>query len=162
VTPFSELPWRDKLAHVLAVWFGCGHVPKAPGTAGTIGALPLYLWLRPAFGITGVAIAAAIITLIGIWAAGRVAARTGMKDPQIVVIDEVAGVLVTWLGAPDGWIGTAVGLVLFRILDQLKPWPANAAEAKLRPALGIMFDDVFAGMWGAALLLGAARLGWLG
>jgi phosphatidylglycerophosphatase A len=151
----------DKLAHVLAVWFGCGHFPRAPGTAGTVGAIPLYLLLRP-HGLVPVGVAAVVVTAVGVWASGRVAARTGLHDPQIVCIDEVAGVLVTWLGAPIGWKGTLAGFVLFRVLDQLKPWPARAAERKMTPRWGIMFDDVFAGVWGAALLLLARHFGVLG
>ena len=159
--PSREPPTpRERLAHVLSVWFGCGHVPYAPGTAGTIGAIPLYLLLRP-HGLWPVAIAAVVITAVGIWSSSIVAARLGKKDPQIVCIDEVAGVLVAWLGAPAGWKGTLAGFVLFRLFDQLKPWPARTAERKLPAGWGIMLDDVAAGVWAAAVLLGAQRLGWL-
>ncbi len=151
----------DRLAHVLAVWFGCGHVPRAPGTAGTLGAIPLYLLLRP-LGLSAVAIAAAVIVLVGIWAADRVSKRTGLEDPQIVCIDEVAGVFVTWLGAPAGWRGLLAGVVVFRVLNQLKPWPACTAERRLHGGLGVMLDDVAAGMWGALALVAARALGWLG
>ena len=158
-TPASTARPYDRLAHVLAVWFGCGHVPIAPGTAGTVGAIPLYLLLRP-HGLVPVALAALVCTLVGVWAAGRVVVRTGRHDPQIVVIDEVAGVLITWLAAPVGWKGLLAGFVLFRLFDQLKPWPANVAE-RWRGGWGVMMDDVFAGVWGALVLLGARRLGWL-
>jgi phosphatidylglycerophosphatase A len=136
---------------VLAVWFGCGHVPKAPGTAGTLGAIPLYLLVRP-LGPAAVALAAALLTVVGIWAAGRVARRLGRKDPQIVCIDEVAGVFVTWIAAPPSLAGLVAGVVLFRIFDQLKPWPARLAERRLAGGPGIVLDDVAAGVWGAALL----------
>ncbi len=150
---------REKLAYVLAVWFGCGLVPYAPGTAGTVGAIPLYLVLRP-HGWTAVAIAAAVVTLVGVWSASVVAAKTGLKDPQKVVIDEVAGFLVTMLPAPThGWWSVGAGFVLFRLFDQLKPWPARAAERRWPGGLGIVFDDVFAGMWGAAVLLGLRLAG---
>ena len=86
--------WRDVAAHLVAVWFGCGHLPVAPGTWGTLGAIPLYLVLRP-HGPLAVAAAAAMVTVVGIWAAGRVERRLGGKDPQIVCVDEVAGVLIT-------------------------------------------------------------------
>jgi phosphatidylglycerophosphatase A len=142
---------REWIAHVLAVWFGCGHVPVAPGTAGTAGAIPLYLLLRP-HGTAAVALAALAVTLVGLWASGLVERRLGTKDPQIVCIDEVAGVLVTWLAAPPTWAGLAVGFVVFRVLDQWKPWPARHAE-KLAGGPGVMLDDVVAGAWGAALIL---------
>jgi phosphatidylglycerophosphatase A len=132
-----------------------------PGTAGTFGALPLYLVLRP-HGVGSVAAAALIVTLVGFWASGSVARRLGQHDPQIVVIDEVAGVLVTWLGAPPTWAGTIAGLVLFRLFDQFKPWPARLAERRLPPALGIVLDDVLAGVWGAIVLLVARRAGLFG
>jgi phosphatidylglycerophosphatase A len=143
---------------VLAVWFGCGHFPRAPGLAGTFGAIPLYLLIRSR-GAVAVAAAAFVVTAIGIWSATRVARRLGGKDPQIVCIDEVAGVLVTWIAAPRTTLGLVVGFVLFRALDQLKPWPARLAERRLGGGLGIVLDDVFAGLWGAALLLIARGAG---
>jgi phosphatidylglycerophosphatase A len=142
---------RERLAHVLAVWFGCGHVPYAPGTAGTLGAVPLYLLLRP-LGPLCVLLAAAAVTAVGVWAAGIVERRLGSKDPQIVCIDEVAGVLLTLAAAPPGWLGVTVGVVLFRVLDTVKPWPARRLEA-LPAGWGIVLDDVAAGLWGAAALL---------
>ena len=151
--------WRDVTAHVIAVWFGCGHLPVAPGTWGTLGAIPLYLLLRP-HGPLAVAGAAVVITLIGFWAAGRVEARLGFKDPQIVVVDEVAGVLTTWIAAPPTTLALIVGFLAFRIFDVLKPWPARAAE-RLRGGAGVMLDDVAAGVWGAALVLAARAAGWL-
>jgi len=141
----------DRLAHVLAVWFGCGHVPVAPGLAGTLGAIPLYLLLRGG-GAGVIAGAATVLTIVGIWAAERVARRRGGKDPQIIVIDEVAGVFVTWIAAPPTLAGLLVGVVLFRIFDQTKPWPARLAERRLPGGWGIVLDDVFAGLWGMAVL----------
>jgi phosphatidylglycerophosphatase A len=141
----------DRLAHVLAVWFGCGHVPVAPGLAGTLGAIPLYLLLRGG-GPSVIAVAATLLTSVGIWAAERVARRRGGKDPQIIVIDEVAGVFVTWIAAPPTLAGLLVGVVLFRIFDQTKPWPARLAERRLPGGWGIVLDDVFAGFWGMAVL----------
>ena len=148
----------DKVAHVLAVWFGCGHVPVAPGLAGTLGAIPLYLLLRPR-GPGVIAVAAAVLTVIGVWAAERVARRLGGKDPQIICIDEVAGVFVTWIAARETTVGLLAGVVLFRLFDQTKPWPARLAERRLPWGLGIVLDDVAAGLWGAAILLLLRRFG---
>jgi phosphatidylglycerophosphatase A len=144
---------RPSVAHVLATWFGCGHVPYAPGTAGTLGAVPLYLLLRP-LGHLGVLTAALLITAIGLWAADVVAKDLGTKDPQIVVIDEVAGVLLTLSVAPPTWSALAAGVILFRFFDQTKPWPARTAERRLPGGWGIVLDDVAAGIWGAAGLAG--------
>jgi phosphatidylglycerophosphatase A len=144
---------------VLGTWFGCGLFPKAPGTAGTLGALPLYLLLvrgGPALVLAG----ALTVTLVGVWAGGRVARLRGTHDPQIVCIDEVAGVLITLAAAPFTTAGVMVAVVLFRVLDMTKPWPARAAE-RLPAGWGIMLDDVLAGLWGALLVLGARLLGWL-
>lgn len=147
----------DRVAHVLAVWFGCGHLP-APGTLGTLGAIPLYLVVRP-HGTWAVAACAAALTTVGIWAADRVARRLGTKDPQIVCIDEVAGVFVTWIAAPRSQAALIAGVVLFRIFDQWKPWPARLAERRLPGGFGIVLDDVAAGAWGAMVLVVAHRAG---
>jgi len=155
--PWSALGFSDRVAHLLAVWFGCGHLPLAPGTWGTLGALPLYLLMRP-HGRVAVAVAALLLTLVGVWAAGRVVVNRGSKDPQIVCLDEVAGVFITWLGASDTALGCAAGFVVFRVLDQTKPWPARAAE-RWPGGWGVMMDDVWAGAWGALLLVGARHLG---
>ena len=149
---------RPSVAHVLATWFGCGHVPYAPGTTGTLGAIPLYLLLRP-MGHVAVLAAALLITAIGIGVADVVAKDLGKKDPQIVVIDEVAGVLLTLSVAPPTWGALAAGVVLFRIFDQTKPWPARAAERRLPGGWGIVLDDVAAGVWGAAAMLGLKAAG---
>jgi phosphatidylglycerophosphatase A len=149
----------DAAAWVFSLWFGCGLVPRAPGTAGTLGALPLY-WLVRSQGVWAVAAAAVAITGAGIWASSRVAKISGLKDPQFVCVDEVAGVLVTWLGAPSGWKGTIAGLVLFRILDWMKPFPARTCE-RLPGGYGIVLDDVAAGLWGASLLGALQYFGWL-
>lgn len=142
-----------RLGYALATWFGCGYFPRAPGTAGTVGAIPLYLLIR-GLGPIGVLVAATLITAIGVWAANVVVDDRGQKDPQIVVIDEVAGVLITLAASPLSWQGLAIGFVAFRVFDQLKPWPANVAEKRLPRGWGVMFDDVFAGVWGALLLIG--------
>lgn len=143
--------FRERLARALALWFGCGRVPLAPGTAGTLGAIPLYLLVRP-HGRWAVALTAIVLVAIGVWAADRFARRTGQHDPQCVVIDEVAGVHVAWLGAPHTTTGLVAGFVLFRVLDQVKPWPARWAERRLRGGWGIVFDDVLAGAWAAIAL----------
>lgn len=146
-------------AYWLGIWFGCGRVPLVPGTAGTIGALPLYLLLAQG-GPVVVAAGALVVTLVGVWAATQVVRRTGLKDPQIVCIDEVAGVLLTLTAAPYDWKGVLASVVLFRVFDQWKPWPARWAE-KLREGWGVVMDDVFAGLWGAAVMVGLRTVGWL-
>jgi phosphatidylglycerophosphatase A len=110
------------------------------------------LILRPR-GWSWVALAFVLVSAAGVWASHRVVLRLGQKDPQIVCIDEVAGVLLTWLAVPYDWRGVVVGFVAFRITDSLKPWPANLAERSLQGGWGVMLDDVLAGAWSVAIVL---------
>jgi phosphatidylglycerophosphatase A len=140
---------KRRLAFVIATWFGLGFSPVAPGTVGTLAALPLYFALR-GFGPIAILGAAFALTLGGVWAAGIVAQHTGKDDPQIVVVDEVAGVLVALSFAPHTFAGVAVAVIAFRVFDMTKPFPAGAAE-RLPGGWGIVIDDVVAGAWAAAL-----------
>jgi phosphatidylglycerophosphatase A len=141
------------VAWAIATWFGCGRVPKAPGTAGTLGAVPLYLMALRG-GRVGVAAAAIVVTFIGVWAASTVARELGVKDPQVVVVDEVAGLLVTMLPvAAASWRAVVVGVLVFRVLDVVKPWPVRELE-RLPSGWGIVLDDVGAGAIGALIMAG--------
>jgi phosphatidylglycerophosphatase A len=140
---------KTRLAFVLATWFGIGFSPLAPGTLGTLAALPLYFALR-GFGSSVVLAAAIVLGLAGVWASGVVAAHVGKEDPQIVVIDEVAGVLVALAFAPPTVAGFVLAVVLFRVFDMTKPFPARAAE-RLPGGWGIVVDDIAAGLWSAAI-----------
>jgi len=142
----------DRIALVLATWFGCGFSPIAPGTAGTLGALPLYLLVAPG-GPWAVGLTALLVAGIGIAAAGQVARRRGLKDPQLVCIDEVAGVLVALTAARLELVQVAAAVVLFRVFDIWKPWPVRLLERRLPGGWGIVGDDLAAGAWAAALLL---------
>lgn len=141
---------RAPLAWGIATWFGCGLSPVAPGTVGTLGALPLYFVLR-GYGLPGLLGAALAITIVGVWAAGVVADLSESKDPQVVVVDEVAGVLVALAAAPRTTAGVVVAVVAFRFFDIVKPFPARAAE-RLPRGWGIVIDDIVAGVWAAALV----------
>jgi phosphatidylglycerophosphatase A len=149
---------RGRVAHALATWFGCGLIPVAPGTAGSVGAIPLYVIVAALGGRAAVLAVALGVTAVGIWAATIVAKGTGSKDPQIVVIDEVAGMLFTLAPvATPSWRTILVGFALFRILDSWKPWPVRLFE-KLPSGWGIVLDDVAAGALGAlAMAMGAGR-----
>jgi phosphatidylglycerophosphatase A len=150
----------DRLAWALATWFGCGLVPKAPGTMGALGAIPLYLVVARA-GRPGVAAAALLVTAVGIWAASIVARDSGRKDPQIVVVDEVAGILVTMLPMREvSFRAVVVGFLLFRLFDMSKPWPVRSFE-RLPSGWGIVMDDVMAGVYGAMVLVALRAAGYL-
>ena len=148
--------FASKVAWTIATWFGCGLVPKAPGTMGTLGAIPLYLLVAHC-GRTGVAAAALVVTAIGIWAGTVVARELGKKDPQVVVVDEVAGFLVTMLPMREvSWLAVVIGFVAFRAFDIIKPWPARRLEG-LPGGWGIVLDDIAAGVFGAMVMV-ALRL----
>ncbi len=144
------MKWQNVATYGLGTWFGCGYVPRAPGTAGTLGAIPLYLLLRASGSVTILAVAGAL-AILGVLASSRIVRETGKKDPQIIVIDEVVGVLVTLAAAPPTWPALVVGFVAFRIFDMWKPWPARTAE-RLPEGWGVVADDVVAGAYGAAVL----------
>jgi phosphatidylglycerophosphatase A len=147
-----------RFAWTIATWFGCGLAPKAPGTMGSLGAIPLYL-VAARGGRPGVAAAALATTALGIWAATTVARDLGKKDPQIVVVDEVAGMLVTMLPMADvSWRAVLFGFVLFRLFDIAKPWPVRRLEA-LPDGWGIVMDDVMAGVFGACVMAGLRAAG---
>lgn len=148
---------RGRVARLLAIWFGCGLSPVAPGTVGSLGALPIYFALRGA-GPLALLAAAALVTAVGAWAAGEVCRQTKLVDPQIVVIDEVAGTLVALAAATPAWGTVAVAVLAFRVFDITKPWPARPAE-RLPDGWGVMVDDVVAGVWAAFVVLGLRAAG---
>lgn len=134
------------VARLVATWFGCGKSKVAPGTVGTLGALPLHLVLR-ALGPIPYGAAVVAITALGVWAAQREAERLGEEDPQSVVIDEVAGVLIALLIARGGGVkAELLSVVLFRLFDIWKPGPVDAAQRLPPEGVGIMADDVLAGV----------------
>ena len=149
----------NALARLIATWFYLGYVPKGPGTAGSIGGLAvawaLHTWagMKAAdLGVLGL-----IAAFPAIWAADAVAAETGLKDPQIVVVDEVVGQWITLGGAARlNWKSWLLALILFRLFDILKPPPVRQLEA-VPGGAGIVLDDAMAGIY-AALVLFAA--GW--
>jgi phosphatidylglycerophosphatase A len=142
---------------LIATGLGSGHSPVAPGTAGSAVGLLLF-WplsqLALAFQIT----ATALVFLVGVAAAGAVARRAGKKDPGIVVVDEIAGMWTSLLLLPFTPATALLGFLLFRLMDILKPYPARDLE-RLPGGLGIMADDLFAGIY-ANLLLRVGLLLW--
>ena len=132
---------------------GAGYSPIAPGTAGSAVALVL-LWVIP-FSTPALMIAFVAVTLAGTWAAGRVEADGTEKDPGIIVIDEVAGMALSVLTVPRTPAVLLTGFVLFRVLDVVKPFPADRSQA-LPGGPGVMADDLIAGLY-VLLLLVAAR-----
>ena len=135
---------------LLAAWGPCGYAPVAPGTVGTLGAIPLYLLLvrlPPAAYV----LATAGLTALAIAAASRAGAYWQVADASPIVIDEVVGYLVTMMLVPFSWPAVAAGFVAFRVFDVLKPWPASALD-RVKSGFGVVMDDVAAGVWAWAAL----------
>ena len=143
-----------RVALAIATWFGCGYFPVGPGTIGSLAALGIaYLlvstqgWQPWHFAALGVA-----AILPGIWAAGRTADALGRKDPGLIVIDEVVGQWITIGGATGlNWKSWLSAFLLFRLFDIIKPPPARQFE-KLPGGLGVVADDVMAGVYAALVL----------
>ena len=137
-------------ATATASFFGIGRLKPGPGTwasALTVSAWALASWLMPLSArFSATIIAAAMVIVIGIPAATRIARATGVKDPQFVVIDEVAGQLIALIAVPLSWKTFLASLILFRAFDILKPPPVRQLE-QLPEGSGIMFDDVGAGIY---------------
>jgi len=137
---------------VISTWFGSGLLPKAPGTWGSLAALPFAWGIRAATGPTGLAIATVIVILAGWWAAAIFVRRSNEHDPRRVVIDEVAGQWLTLVAVPLDPENYVLGFLLFRAADILKPWPVSWADRDLRGGFGVMADDVLAGIYAGAAL----------
>lgn len=136
---------------LLALGFGAGLVPIGPGTAGTVVAIPLYLMLQAlSLPIYLACVAVAFVAGIGICA--HAARRLGVHDHPGIVWDEIAGYLITMIAAPTGWVWVVAGFVLFRLFDIAKPWPIHWLDRQVHGGLGIMLDDLLAGVYAALVL----------
>jgi phosphatidylglycerophosphatase A len=145
----------DLLSTLVATGLGSGYAPIAPGTAGSAVGLLLFWPLHAASAAVQLA-AVAVLFVVGVAAATRVARGVGLEDPGIVVVDEVLGMWTSLLLMPFTPATAAAGFVLFRILDVFKPYPARQLES-LPGGWGIMADDLMAGVY-ANLLLRAGRM----
>ncbi len=142
-------------ATLVATFFGAGRMKPGPGTWGSVATVIVWALISfeiPAAHRTWATIAAAVfVTLIGIPAATLVARAYGAKDPQFVVIDEVAGQLVALIAVPLAWKTFLAGLILFRFFDILKPFPIRRLE-RLPEGTGIVVDDLGAGLYALAIM----------
>ena len=134
--------------HLLAFGFGAGLSPKAPGTMGTVVAVLIYLVL-PSMPPTIYVGLILLSFVFGIWICGKTAEDLGVHDHGGIVWDEFVGYWVTMVMAPSGLFWVLLGFVLFRLLDIFKPWPIKWADKELAGGLGIMLDDVLAGIMAA-------------
>ena len=138
------------IARLIATGFYTGYAPKAPGTAGSLFGLFLY-WAIPESKSVYSLVGIALIFFTGVWAANQVEKETKVRDNQIIVIDEIVGMLITVALFEKTLIWLVVGFLLFRFFDIMKPFPANSSE-KIPHGWGVMMDDVIAGIYSALCL----------
>lgn len=145
--------WKNPV-HFLAFGFGSGAAPYAPGTFGTMVAIPIYLLMMslPLWAYLGVVL---VMTVVGIWLCETTSRDLGVHDHSGIVWDEFVGYLITMAAAPPGWMWVVAGFILFRIFDILKPWPIRRIDQQVEGGWGIMLDDILAGLYAWALLQAA-------
>lgn len=136
----------------LAFGFGSGLIKKMPGTIGTIVAIPVYIvFIQADFWLYSVL--TFLVMIVGIWICDGAAKQLGEHDFGGIVWDEIAGFLITMWWVPFSWYAVLYGFVLFRIFDIFKPWPIKWIDQKVEGGLGIMLDDVLAGVMAGLILL---------
>lgn len=148
MTATNNPSWGSLLAnpvHALAFGFGSGLSPKAPGTMGTLAAIPLYLLMSS---LPLIAYAAMLIVTftVGVYLCDKTSRDLGVHDHPGIVWDEFVGYWITMFAAPAGWLWVVIGFLWFRLFDVLKPWPINWLDEKVEGGFGIMIDDVLAGV----------------
>lgn len=142
----------------LALWFGCGLMRPGPGTWGTLGALPFGILFLAFGGPVLLALACIALFYPALKATQRLIDATGDHDPKIVVVDEVIGVWIALIPAILSPFFVLLAFALFRLFDIWKPWPVSYFDQKMPGAMGVMLDDVAAGVMAAVIVL-AVRAG---
>jgi phosphatidylglycerophosphatase A len=136
---------------LLAAWGPCGYAPRAPGTVGTLGAVPLF-WVLRDLPIGLYLLTVAAFVALACYAAAAAGRYWKVVDASPIVIDEVAGYLVTMAFVPWSWGNAVAGFFLFRLFDVVKPWPASFFDRQVKNGVGVVMDDVAAGVWAMAVL----------
>lgn len=145
--PFLLHKWQ----HWLALGFGSGLSPKAPGTFGTLAALPL-VWLLAIISPLWAAVAIVAAALLGVYLCEVVSRDIGAEDHGAIVFDEIVGFAITLWAVPFNLQNVLVAFVLFRLLDIVKPWPIRWFDRNVHGGLGVMMDDIVAGVLACLLL----------
>jgi phosphatidylglycerophosphatase A len=147
--------FRRHPVQLLAFGFGSGLAPKAPGTVGTLLAIPLYL-LFAQWNLLHYTVLVALAAAAGVWICGAASRQLQVHDHPGIVWDEFVGFWITMWALPPGWIWVLAGFVMFRLYDIVKPWPISVLDRRVGGGLGIMVDDMLAGVM-ACLTLHAAQ-----
>lgn len=148
----QDKDWQDKLILWGATGFGLGFIPVAPGTFGTLAALPLIwimTWTMTAMGPGSTALFLAALILAAVWLADRAEAILGKKDPGSIVVDEMAGYCVTMTLVPVSWETLILGFAAFRCFDIFKSPPVRYFETRYSGGAGVVLDDIMAGVMAA-------------
>ena len=151
-------PKLSNPVHLLAFGFGSGLFPVAPGTVGTLAAIPLYLLLQHLSLPLYIAIVV-LACIVGVYLCGQTAKDLGVHDHGGIVWDEFCGFWITMLAVPAGWVWIVLGFILFRFFDICKPWPINWADQKVSGGLGIVLDDIIAGGYAFMVMQLLVRFG---
>lgn len=140
--------------HFLALGFGSGLAPKAPGTFGTLAAIPVFFLAINLDNLYYLALLI-IMSIAGIYICGKAAKDAGVHDHGAIVWDEIVGFMITMYMLPVTWLTVLVGFALFRFFDILKPWPISYLDKNCHGGLGIMLDDIVAGIasWACMMLI---------
>lgn len=147
----------ERIAVSIATWFGCGYASRAPGTAGSLGALPFAFVLQFFSGNLVLFVAAVLLFFIGWWASDiYLGEERQEEDPSEIVVDEVVGMWLLLAFLYPTWQSYLAAFLLFRLFDIVKPWPVSLADKQVKGAFGVMLDDataalypvvVYAGFW---------------
>ena len=151
IPPFPAAVWHNPL-YFLAFGLGSGRSPYAPGTAGTLAAIPCYLLLSYFLSPIAYIIFTCVFIIFSSWLCERISKETATHDHPGMNIDEFAGFFVTMIAAPQGWQWIALGFILFRLFDIFKPWPISYIDKNIDNGFGMILDDVVAGLFSLAIL----------
>lgn len=138
------------VANFFALGFGLGLAPKAPGTFGTLLGLPLLMVMPAQLG--SYLLVVLVLFAFGVWCCDVCTRYLGVHDHGAIVWDEVVGYLITMVALPVSWPWMLAGFVVFRFFDIIKPWPISWLDRRVHGGLGIMVDDVLAGVFAAITL----------
>lgn len=146
-----SLAWWKRPVHALAYGLGTGLSPFAPGTAGTLVGVALF-WVMAPLPPAHYAAITVLLALVGVFVCGQTAHDLGLKDPGVIVYDEIVGFLVAMYLLPADWRWVLAGFVVYRLFDIWKPWPIRLLEQSLGLGGGIVADDIMAGLYTLAAL----------
>lgn len=140
--------------HFLALGFGSGLAPKAPGTFGTLAGIPVFLLAASIMPIAYISLVL-LMSVAGVYICGKAAKDAGVHDHGAIVWDEIVGFMITMFLIPISWQSLVLGFVLFRLFDIFKPWPISYLDKHCHGGFGIMIDDIVAGIaaWACMMLI---------